>query len=219
MNAFAADPFGADSLTEVSLDLYTAAYRVSGTAATRFTRVADILNQITTTHLLVEQAIVSEYDDPTATLGARQVHVALDEILLCVASTAGQARPEMRIQKRTVKAQIAIPPFRVTGTIHIPQGSRPVDGLLNAADRFVAMTDAAITSATHPETSTTVPAVAVQRLRAHVLLVADDERPDELLAEVLDEEKARAWLAARERRREAGEGPGVGEPPGPNPDA
>jgi hypothetical protein len=33
-------------------------------------------------------------------------------------------------------------------------------------------------------------------------MVADDERPDELLAEVLDERTASDWLAPREPRRE-----------------
>lgn len=198
MNAFAADPFGSDSLTRVRLDLYTGAYRVSGSVPTRFSRVGDILNQLTASHLLVEQATVSEYADSSATLGARQVHVALDQVLLCVAATEGAPRPEMRIPKRAVKAQIGIPPFRATGTIHVPQGSRPVDGLLNASDRFVTMTDVTIASADHPEVGRSAPAVAVQRRLAHMLLVADDERPDELLAEVLDEEKARAWLATRE---------------------
>jgi hypothetical protein len=201
MSAFAADPFNAD-VTRVNLDLYTAAYRVSGAMTTRFSRVSDILNQVTSTHLLVEEATVSEYADPTATLGARQVHVALDEVLLCVAATEGTPRPEMRIQKRAVKAQIGIPPFRVTGTIHVPQGSRPVDGLLNAADRFVTMTDATVASAEHPELNRTAAAVAVQRRVAHVLLVADDERPDELLAEILDEQTAKDWLTARDTGHE-----------------
>lgn len=197
------DPFSQE-ISTVSVDLYTAAYRVSGTLATRFSRVSDILNQGSTTHVLVEQATVSEYADPAATLGARQVHVALDEILLCMASTEGTARPEMRIPKRGVKAQLGVPPFRVTGTIHVPQGSRPADGLLNAADRYLTVTDAAITSAAHPELGRNAPAVAIQRRRAHILLVADDERPDELLAEILDEATAKDWLAGRTPRRAEG---------------
>ena len=215
MDAFAADPFSTGSLPRVSVDLYTAAYRVSGSMGTRFDRVSDILNQVTSTHLLVEQATVSEYADPTATLGARSVHVALDEVLLCVAGTEGTARPEMRIPKRGVRAQIGIPPFRVTGTIYVPQGSRPVDGLLNAADRFVTVTQATIASAQHPELGRSVEAVAVQRRLAQVLLVADDERPDALLAEILDERRAREWLAGREPVPEESGTSGAGREPGP----
>ncbi len=40
---------------------------------------------------------------------------------------------------------------------------------------------------------------------AHVLLVADDERPDELLADILDEKTAKDWLTARDSGHE---GPG-----------
>jgi len=198
VSAFAADPFAAEPPAALAVDLYTAAYRISGTTATRFSRVADILNQVSSTHLIIDQATISEFADPSATLGAHLVHVAIDEVLLCVASTSGAANPHMQVQKRAVQAQIGIPPFRVTGTIHVPQGTRPVDGLLNAADRFVAMTDVTIACAAYPELGRAAPAVAIRRSQAHIVLVTDDERPDELLAELLDERTAKGWLASRE---------------------
>lgn len=203
MSAYSRDTFELPSVTEVLLDLYTSEYRVSGKVTTRFTRVADIVNQVTSTHLPLQHATISEYDDPGATLGAENVHVPLDEVLLCIVSTEAEARPEMRIAKRQVKAQIAIPPFRLTGTVHVPPGSRPVDGLLNAADRFLPMTEVNITCARHPQLGRAASALAVQRRRAHVLLVADDERPDELIAEVLDERTAHDWLMSREPRTES----------------
>lgn len=198
MSAFAADPFAPTPPAEVSVDVYTTAYRVSGTITSRFSRVADILNQANSTHLVLDHTTVSEYDAPGATLGAQQVHVPLDEILFFLAQTAGAGSPDMRIPKRSVRAQLGVPPFRLTGSVHIPQGSRPADGLLNASDRFLAMTDVTIGCAAHPELERSVAALAVQRRRAQVILVADDERPDELLAEVLDENTAQAWLQSRE---------------------
>ena len=81
-------------------------------------------------------------------------------------------------------------------------GSRPVDGLLDAVDRFLAMTDVTVACARHPELGRTANAIAVQRRRAHVLMVADDERPDELLAEILDERTASNWLVSREPKSE-----------------
>jgi hypothetical protein len=198
MNAFAADPFAPESLTPVRLDIYTSAYRVSGSFGTRFRRVAEILNQLTAPHLVLSQATVSEYDDPHATLGAHQVFVALDEIVMCIAATDGEPNPEMQIPKRPIKAQLAIPPFRLTGTVHVPQGSRPVDGLLNVSERFLPVTEVTITCAAHPELGRTAGAVAVRRSLAHVILISDDERPDELLADVLDERTAQTWLSSRE---------------------
>ena len=192
---FATDPFAPSPTRAAAVDVYTAAYRVSGKMATRFSRVADIVNQLTSSHLVIEQATVSEYADPAATLGAQQVLISMDEVLFMVAGESdGTARPEMRIPKRAVRAQLALPPFRITGNVHIPQGSRPIDGLLNAGDRFLPMTEVTIVSGAYPETGRTADAVAIQRRLAHLVLVTDDEHPDQLLADVLDRDTAERWL-------------------------
>ena len=189
------DEFGSYTLREVEVDLLTDAYRVSGTVRTRFDRMTDILNQLTGLHLTVEQATISEHADPSATVAAPSAVVATSAILLFSApGLTGDSSAEMRIAKRRVRAQLAIPPIRVTGTIHVSIGSRPTDGLLNASDRFLAMTDAVVSSGLFPELARNLAAVAVSRDRAQVLLVADDERPDELLADILDEQTAEAWL-------------------------
>ena len=192
------NPFGMDSfsnMAEVKVDVYTAAYRISGTVRTRFGRVAEILNQQSGSHLTVDHATVSEYADAMSTIGAPSALVAVEEILVMIApDLEGASGAEMRIPKRAVRAQLSIPPLRLTGSIHVPAGSRPVDGLLNVPDRFMAMTDATLTSGAYPELERSVAALALRRDRAHVLLVADDEHPDELLADVLDEPTAAAWL-------------------------
>lgn len=193
MSAFGIDGFG--TVSAVSVDVYTSAYRVSGTIQTRFTRVAEILNQLSSAHLTVEHASVIEHAMPGRVVAAPSVHVSVEEILVMVApELGGDARNEMRIPKRSVKAQMSLPPIQVSGAVHIPIGSRPIDGLLNVPDRFLPMTDVTLTSISHPELERTASAVAVRRSRAHLLLVADDERPDELLADVLDERTAEAWL-------------------------
>ncbi len=199
MDQRAADPFAPSAVRSARVDVYTAAYRVSGVTATHHGRVADILNQATSTHLIIEEATISEYTDPSATLGARQALVSIDEVLIMVAADAeGGLRPEMRIPKRAVKAHMAIPPFRLTGAVHVPQGSRPVDGLLNSSERFLAMTEVTIASGAHPELGRSAEAIAVQRRLVHVILVQDDERPDELLADVLDQQTAERWLNPRD---------------------
>jgi hypothetical protein len=187
-------------LAQVALEVYTDTYRVSGKAMTRFARVADIANQAANTHLHVEEATISEYADPTATIDAGQVLVNMNVALLVIAAeSAAPQRPEMRIPKRSVRAQIAVPPFRLTGTVHVPTGSRPADGVLNATDRFLTMTEATIASAAHPDLGRTATAIAFQRERAQLILVADDENPDQLLADVLDAATAERWLHAAEQ--------------------
>ena len=196
------DSFGGMSgARNVEIDLLTDAYRISGTVLTRFGRVSDIVNQLTGSHLSVEHATISEHADPSATLAAPSATVDVESILLLAApGLTGEASSEMRIPKRRVKAYLAIPPIRVTGTIHVPMGSRPIDGLLNVSDRFLAMTELTITSGAYPQLGCTLDAAAIRRSRAQVLLVGDDERPEELLAEILDERTAEAWLRSDEGR-------------------
>jgi len=193
MSAFGMDSFG--SAQVVTVDVYTAAYRVSGRVETRFGRVAEILNQLSGGYLTVGQATVSEHDDPGGTVAAPSALVSVEEILVMVApDLVAEAHAEMRIPKRPVLAQLALPPLRISGTIHVPMGTRPVDGLLHVPERFMPMTDATVTSSRYPELGRRAAVLALRRDRAHVLLVADDETPDQLLADVIDERTAETWL-------------------------
>lgn len=195
--AFGGGPFGGGigEARTVAVDLYTAAYRVSGEVETRFNRVTEILNQLSGAHLEVRRATLSEHSDPKATVAAPTALVSVDEVLLMIAEGLGRgASDEMRIPKRPVLAQLALPPLRVTGKVHVPMGSRPVDGVVHGTDRFVAMTEASIVSGPYPELVRRADVIALRRDRAHVLLVAEDEDPERLLADVLDERTAEAWL-------------------------
>jgi hypothetical protein len=195
VSAFEIDPFAPSPVRGATIDIYTDAYRISGKTATRFSRVADIVNQVTSTHLVVDEATVIEYADAAATVSAGQVLVNLADALLVISGASEVVtRPEMRIPKRAVRAQIGVPPFRLTGSIHVSQGSRPSDGLLNATDAYLPMTEVTIACGAHPELGRTAEAIAFRRARAHIILVADDEGSDELLADVLDSATAERWL-------------------------
>ncbi|MEO5986764.1 MAG: hypothetical protein ABIW50_08340 [Candidatus Limnocylindria bacterium] len=186
---------GFHEASTVEVDLLTDAYRVSGTVLTRFERVTDILNQLTGSHLTVAHATISEHADPAATQAAPSVMVDIGTILVFAAhGLAASASSEMRVPKRPVRAQLALPPVRCTGTIHVANGSRPVDGLLNLTDRFLAMTDVTVESGAYPQLARSADVIAIARGRAQLMLVMDDERPDELLADVLDERTAESWL-------------------------
>ena len=192
------DSFGGlGTANDVEVDVLTDAYRISGTIQTRFSRVTDILNQQAGTHVTITRATISEHADPTGTAAASSTLVAVSAILVMSApALTGGTGSDMRIAKRPVRAQLAIPPLRVTGTVHVTLGGRPADGVLNMTDRFLAMTDATISSSQYPDLARTAQAVAVARDHAQVLLMSDDERPEELLADVLDERTPEAWLHA-----------------------
>jgi hypothetical protein len=170
------EPFGIAPISRLRVDAYTSACRVSGATATRFLRVGDVLNLLGSTHLVLEDAILLELAAPDEPLAASLLHVSLDEILLLVADSQPQARPEMRIPKRAIAAEVIIPPYHLSGQVHVPAGSRAVDGVLNAGDRFLPMTAATISSTAHPAVARQVAALAFRRDRAHVLVLADEEQ-------------------------------------------
>ena len=189
------DAFAPVELGQVQVEVYTTNYRVSGMTKTRHSRVADIVNQLPTALLILHDATVTEYAAPKAPMTAPQVLVPAERIVLMVADeTQAEARSEMRIPKRPVRTELLAPPFRVVGSVHVPQGSRPIDGLLNAADRFLAMTDVSISSSQFPALDGSFGVIAIQISMAHLIVAADDERPDELLADVLDESTAHGWI-------------------------
>lgn len=186
-------------VVQVHVELYTTGFRVTGQMATRFRRVADILNLTSSTHLVVEDATVTDYADPGSTRTSQQVMVPVDAVMFGSSSGVDDSgADELRIPKRPVQTQIAVRPFWLTGMVHVPQGSRPMDGLLNASDRFLALTDVSVTCAAYPQFNRHAPVLAVQRSLAEVLMSSDDETPDELLADVLPEEEVRGWVPPEE---------------------
>lgn len=173
MSGFGFEGFAA--VEPVTVEVYTTAYRITGTIHTPFRRVAEILNQLPSSHVTIEEASIVEHAAPGTPTRAGTAHVAVDEILVMVApSLAGQPRAEMRIQKAPAAAVLAMPPLRLAGTVHVPVGSRPIDGFVNIGERFVPMTGVQLTSAAHPDLDRQIPILAVRRDRAQVMVLADD---------------------------------------------
>lgn len=165
---------GFAQVESVAVEIYTSAYRIIGTIHTPFRRVAEILNQLPSAHVTIEEASIAEHAAAASTTRAGTAHVAVDEILVMVApGIAGQPRAEMRIQKEPATAVLSMPPLRLAGTVHVPVGSRAIDGFLNVGERFVPMTDVHLTSAAYPELDREVPILAVRRDRAQVMVITD----------------------------------------------
>lgn len=173
---------GFSAVRPVRVVLLTAGVRVTGTISTRFNRVAEILNQLSTTHLPVEDAIVEAHgaggegsDTESAAGSAGSVVVAVDEILVMLADELADApNSDMRVPKQPARVRMEIPPFQLDGTAYVPVGGRAIDGLLNLADRFVPMTDVRVSSRLAPEAAVSGPVAAVRRDRAHVIAFPDE---------------------------------------------
>jgi hypothetical protein len=169
---------GFASVESVGVEIYTSAYRITGTIHTPFRRVAEILNQLPSAFVTIEQASIVEHAARGIETPASTAHVAVDEILVMAApGVTGQPRAEMRIQKQPTTAVLSMPPLRLAGTVHVPIGSSAIDGFLNVGERFVPMTDVRLASAAYPHLDREIPIVAVRRDRAQVMVVTAGRSP------------------------------------------
>src|SRR3954453_18305473 len=154
----------------VELTLYTDALITHGKVRTRQHRVTDILNLTEQSFLILEDVTVEEYGDRGQPIRADVAQVNLDTVLFAVADTPVEPSPELRTQKHPGAAGGSIPPFRVTGTIHLMAGEATIREALNELEqRFIPVTDATFWSDLVGGAGGVVGVVPVNRHRTQIL--------------------------------------------------
>jgi hypothetical protein len=155
--------------TLVQLTLYTDAFVVRGTIRTRQARISDILNQADEEFLVLSDAFIDEYGTRSIAIRTEYAQVNLGAVLFAVADTTVEARPDLRTPKVPEQALISIPPFRVTGRIHLMPERDLREALSELTGRFIPVTEATYWSDTVGEARATAPMVAVNHHRAQIL--------------------------------------------------
>jgi hypothetical protein len=159
-----------NDLQPMELTLYTDALITRGHLRTRQHRVTDILNLAEDPFLILEDVTVDEFGERASPIQAAYAQINLDAVLFAVATTPVEPVPELRTPKTKEEAIISIPPFKVTGTMHL----MPTEGNLRAAlqefhGRFIPITDATFWSDHVGEARQTAVLVAVNHRRAQIL--------------------------------------------------
>lgn len=155
----------------VAVEVTTAGYRVAGTVRTRFERVADVLNHLDLSHVTIDLATVRELYDPGRGSRVASAMVPIDEILFVVADMPDQRSADaIVVPKRPVLAQVALPPFRLSGTIFVPESVESVfTALTMNPDTFIPMVDVTVTCWIRAELNAHYPVLAFARRRPHVM--------------------------------------------------
>jgi hypothetical protein len=155
--------------SEVSLTLYTDAFVVRGTIRTRQRRVTDILNMAEDPFLVVSDATVDEYGAHNIAVRTDFAQVNLAAVLFAVSDTAIEASPDLRTPKVPELALISIPPFKITGRIHLMPERDLHEALTELTGTFVPVTDATYWSESAGEARLSAPMVAFNHNRAQIL--------------------------------------------------
>jgi hypothetical protein len=153
----------------ISLTLFTDAFQIRGTAQTRQRRVTDVLNRAEDPFLVLADVVFDEYGTRGQPIHADYAQVNLASVLFVVSEETIEPMPELRTPKMAEPAIISIPPFKVTGRIHLLPERSLREALSELHGEFVPVTDATYWSDTLGEARTTVPLVVVNHALAQIL--------------------------------------------------
>ena len=153
----------------VGLTLYTDAYIVRGFMTTRQRRVSDIVNNADEEFLVLTDVTVERFGGRVPARSAPFAQVNLTAVLFAVAESTVEPVPELRTPKVTETALISIPPFEVTGHIHVLAERDLRQALQELTGRFIPVTDATYGSEAVGEAPRQAPMIAVNRARAQIL--------------------------------------------------
>lgn len=154
----------------VELVLFTDALVTRGTVRTGQHRVTDILNQADQAFLVLEDVTVDELGSRGTMTRTEFAQVNLDAVLFAVATSDPPVMPELRTAKLPLEAMISIPPFKVTGKIHLlPSEENLREALTELTGRFFPVTEAAYWSDALHEPRQPASMIAVNRRRAQIL--------------------------------------------------
>jgi hypothetical protein len=149
--------------------LVTDAYIVRGTVQTRHRRISDILNSAENDFLVLENATFDEFGSTGVAIQSDFAQVNLGAVLFGVADEVVEPTPELRVPKVSQLALITVPPYTVTGHIHLMPGRDLRTALDELMGRFIPVTEATYWADRVGEARQTAVIVAVNHGRAQIL--------------------------------------------------
>ena len=151
------------------MTLYTDAFVIRGSMPTRQHRLSDILNFADEDFLVLADAELQGLGPHGSRHSSPNAQVNLGAVLFAITTESVDALPELRTPKVAETTLISIPPFSITGLIHLLPERDVRSALQELHGRFVPVTDATYWSDALGEARRTAPMVAVNHARAQIL--------------------------------------------------
>jgi hypothetical protein len=181
------------------LTLYTDAFVIRGFIRTRQRRITDVLNLADEPFVVVTDATIDEYGSKGIASRADYAQVNLGAVLFAVSDETVEPRPDLRTPKVPEMAMISLPPFRITGRIHLMPERDLHEALSELTGAFIPVTEATYWSDTIGEARSTAQVLAFNHSRAHILAPHTEVDP----WHGLDRSAASGGTIANEARPEA----------------
>lgn len=159
----------AGAARDATITLVTDAFTVRGTIHTRQRRITDMLNTAEHEFLVIEDATFDEFGAAGVAMRTDFAQVNLGTVLFGVTNEPIEALPELRVSKVQERALISVPPFTITGRIHLMAGRDLRQALDELTGQFLPVTDVLYWSDRLGEARTTAQMVAVNHSRAQIL--------------------------------------------------
>ncbi len=153
----------------VSLTLYTDAYVIRGSLQTPQRRLLDVLNNADESFLVLDDAAFEPIVGRGLGHRAPSAQVNLDAVLFSVAHDSVDPSPELRTPKVAETTLISLPPFNITGRIHLLPERDVRAGLQELRGRFLPVTEASFWSDSLGLAQVHVPFMALNHARAQIL--------------------------------------------------
>ena len=169
-----------EELSRIQLTLYTDALVIRGYTLAAATRVTDILNRVQDPFLVLEEVTVEEFGERGQPIRAAFAQTNLEAVLFAVIAQRVNTVPPpgLRMVKQPELAIISVPPFRITGTIHLlPSDGDLRAGLATLTGRFIPVTGATYWSERVGEARQPSDVLAVNRHRAQILAPHVEQDP------------------------------------------
>ena len=157
------------TVQQVRLTLYTDSFVVRGTLSTRQRRVTDMMNMPEDRFLVLSDITTDEFGSRGESLRAEFAQINLASVLFAVVNEAVAPAPELRTPKIPEEALISVPPFKVTGFIHLMPERSLRDALSELTGNFLPVTSATYWSDVLNETRSSAELLAVNHERAQIM--------------------------------------------------
>jgi hypothetical protein len=151
------------------ITLYTDSHIVRGTVLTRQRRMSDILNHPDQPFIVLSDVLMDEWGSREQPVRSGYAQVNLASVLFAVADTPVEPTPELRLAKVREQAFISVPPFKITGHIHLLPERDLREALGELTGGFIPVTEASYWSDTVGEAKQTAIALAFNHSRAQIL--------------------------------------------------